>query len=83
MKAKNVPKNIGKKVVFKVPVEEITYANGTKLSPNMYSKFFPQGTTIWLLSDVDIEGDVRISTAYSIYAYVHHKFIKLASEESK
>lgn len=84
MKAKNVSKNIGKRVVFKVPVEEVTYANGAKLSPTMCSKFFPQGTTIRLLSDIlDSDGDVRISTALPIYAYVHHEFIKLANKESK
>lgn len=87
MKARNISKNIGKEVVIKVPLEEVTNCNGCALfKSECYLLEYPPLKIYEGRHGVyfnTLTGDVTIENSLGQAVRVHHNFIKLASEESK
>lgn len=80
MKAKNVSKNIGKEVVFKVPLEEVTNCDGCYLW-NLEHEQLSKAPLRLGSDEIDSQGDVSVINSDGDGNWVHHKFIKLAHKE--
>lgn len=79
MKAMNVHKHVGKEVVIKSPLDEVTNFNGISLNRAEISLL--NLTPLSILDGV-LNGnrDVRIRNGENNIVFVNHKFIKLKRE---